>query len=122
MKIFNPRTHGYVDYVNPILLLVGPTLFGLTGMPAMFAYALAIAHLVMTLVTDYPLGPVKFLPFTIHGWIEAATAPSLMVLPFVLGFSTDLAARNFYLAFSVATILVVILTDYKGAETTKAQT
>jgi hypothetical protein len=122
MKILNPRTHGYLDYVTPILFLVAPTLFGLTGIPAMLAYTLAIIHLVMTLVTDFPLGPVKFLPFTIHGWVERVVGPLLIVVPFVLGFSTDLAARNFYLAIGVIILLVGVLTDYKGAETTKAQT
>ncbi|MGH8592476.1 MAG: SPW repeat domain-containing protein [Gammaproteobacteria bacterium] len=122
MKILNPRTHGYLDYVTVILFLVAPTVLGLTGIPAMLAYALAIIHLVMTLVTNFPLGVVKFIPFTIHGWVERVVGPLLIIVPFVLGFSTDLAARNFYVAIGVVIVLVGLVTDYKGTETVKAQT
>ncbi len=117
MKILNPRTHGYLDYVTVILFLVAPTVLGLTGIPAMLAYALAMIHLVMTLVTDFPLGVVPFIPFTIHGWVERVVGPLLIIVPFVLGFSSDLAARNFYVAIGVVIVLVGLVTDYKGTET-----
>ena len=117
MKILNPRTHGYLDYVTVILFLVAPTVLGLTGIPAMLAYALAIIHLVMTLATDFPLGVVPLIPFTIHGWVERVVGPLLIIVPFVLGFSTDLAARNFYVAIGVVIVLVGLVTDYKGTET-----
>ena len=117
MKILNPRTHGYLDYATVILFLVAPTILGLTGIPAMLAYALAIIHLAMTIVTDFPLGVVPLIPFTIHGWVERVVGPLLIIVPFVLGFSTDLAARNFYVAIGVVIVLVGLLTDYKGTET-----
>ena len=122
MKILNPRTHGYLDYVTVMLFLVAPTVLGLTGIPAMLAYALAVIHLVMTLVTNFPLGVVKLIPFTIHGWVERVIGPLLIVVPFVLGFSTDLVARNFYVAIGFVIVLVGLVTDYKGTETVKAQT
>jgi hypothetical protein len=122
VKILNPRTHGYLDYVTVILFLVAPTVLGLTGIPAMLAYALAIIHLVMTVITDFPLGVVKFIPFTIHGWVERVVGPLLIIVPFILGFSTDLVARNFYVAIGVVIVLVGLVTDYKGTETVKAQT
>ncbi len=117
MKILNPRTHGYLDYVTVILFLVAPTVLGLTGIPAMLAYALAMIHLVMTLVTDFPLGVVPLIPFTIHGWVERVVGPVLIIVPFVLGFSTDLVARNFYVAMGIVIVLVGLVTDYKGTET-----
>ncbi|MDQ3565632.1 MAG: hypothetical protein M3436_16440 [Pseudomonadota bacterium] len=117
MKILNPHTHGYLDYVTVILFLVAPTVLGLTGIPAMLAYTLAIIHLVMTLVTDFPLGVVPFIPFTIHGWVERVVGPVLIIVPFVLGFSSDLAARNFYVAIGVVIVLVGLVTDYKRTET-----
>jgi len=113
VKILNPRTHGYLDYFTVILFLVAPTLLGLTGIPAMLAYV----HLVMTLVTDFPLGVVKLIPFTIHGWVERVVGPLLIIVPFVLGFSTDLAARNFYVTIGGVIVLVGLVTDYKGTET-----
>lgn len=117
MKILNPRTHGYLDYVTVILFLVAPTVLGLTGIPAMLAYALAIIHLVMTLVTDFPLGVVPIIPFKFHGWVERVVGPVLIIVSFVLGFSTDLAARNFYVAMGIVIVLVGLVTDYKETET-----
>jgi hypothetical protein len=70
LKIITPHIHGYLDYVTVVVFLLAPTLLGLTGIPAMLAYALAGIHLAMTLVTDFPLGVVKLIPFTIQGWID----------------------------------------------------
>jgi len=117
VKILNPRTHGYLDYVTVILFLLAPTVLGLTGIPATLAYALAVIHLVMTLATDFPLGVVPLIPFTIHGWVERVVGPLLIIVPFVLGFSADSTARNFYMAIGVVIVLVGLVTDYKGTET-----
>lgn len=116
VKIFTPLTHGYLDYVTVLLFLAAPALLGLTGMPATLAYALAIIHLVMTLLTDFPLGLFKLIPFTIHGWVERVVGPLLVVAPFLLGFSANSTARNFYMAIGIVIILVGLLTDYQGAE------
>ena len=47
-KMLTPTQHGYLDYITVILFLVAPSLFGLTGMAGIFAYALAVIHLTMT--------------------------------------------------------------------------
>lgn len=77
MNTITPRVHGYLDYVTVVVFLLAPTLIGLTGIPAMLAYALAGIHLAMTLGTDFPLGIVKLIPIPIHGWIERLSAPCL---------------------------------------------
>jgi hypothetical protein len=122
MKILNSQAHGYLDYFTVILFAAAPTVLGLTGIPAMLAYALAVIHLVMTLVTDFPLGIIKLISFTIHGWVERVVGPVLIIVPFVLGFSTNVVARNFYMAIGVVIVLVGLITDYKGVETAKART
>jgi hypothetical protein len=111
MKITSPTFHGYLDYVTVVLFLVAPTLVGLTGMAATFAYALAAIHLTMTLLTDFPLGAAKVIPFAIHGWVERVVGPILILLPFVLGF--DAAARIFYVVIGGVIILVRLVTDYR---------
>ncbi len=111
MKIISPTQHGYLDYVTVILLLVAPTLIGLTGIAAITAYVLACIHLTMTLITDFPLGIAKLIPFSVHGWVERAVGPALVLLPFVLGFGTP--ARKFYIAVGIVIILVGLFTDYE---------
>jgi hypothetical protein len=114
MKIISPRVHGYLDYVTVVLFLVAPTLIGLTGMAGTFAYMLAGIHLAMTLVTDFPLGAAKLLPFTIHGWVERVVGPVLILLPFGLGF--DAPARSFYIVIGIVIVLIGLLTDYRRTQ------
>ena len=110
MKIISPKPHGYLDLVTVGIFLVAPTLIGLTGIAAIIAYVLAGVHLVMTLVTDFPLGPAKVLPFKLHGWVERLVGPILILLPFVLGF--DATAQYFYIVMGIVIILVGLLSSY----------
>jgi hypothetical protein len=109
MKILSPTLHGYIDYAVVVLFLFAPALIGLTGIAGTIAYALAGIHLAMTLVTDFPLGAGKLLPFTVHGWIERIVGPVLILLPSVLGFGAP--AQGFYIVVGIIIILVGLLTD-----------
>jgi hypothetical protein len=114
MKVISPRTHGYLDFLTVVIFLLAPTLLGLSQLPAMLAYSLAVVHLIVTLTSDFPFGIFKLIPFTVHGWIERLVGPSLIALPFIVGFANEDIARNFYIAMGVVIIVVGILTDYKG--------
>lgn len=116
MKVVSPRTHGYFDFLTVVIFLLAPTLLGLSELPAMLAYALAGVHLIVTLASDFPFGVIKFIPFSIHGWIERLVGPSLIALPFIFGFADEEAARNFYVAMGLIVIVLGLLTDYKGVE------
>lgn len=116
MKVVSPRIHGYFDFLTVVIFLLAPTLLGLSELPAMLAYALAGVHLIVTLASDFPFGIIKIIPFTIHGWIERLVGPSLIALPFILGFADEEAARNFYVAMGLIVIVLGLLTDYKGVE------
>ena len=116
MKVVSPRIHGYFDFLTVVIFLLAPTLLELSELPAMLAYALAGVHLIVTLASDFPFGVIKFIPFTIHGWIERLVGPSLIALPFIFGFADEEAARNFYVAMGLIVIVLGLLTDYKGVE------
>jgi hypothetical protein len=111
MKKLSPTLHGYLDYVTVVIFLAAPSLMGLSGLARTIAYVLAGIHLAMTLVTAFPLGAVKLLPFTIHGWVERIVGPVLILLPFV--FSFDGLARGFYIFIGIIIIIVGLLTDYR---------
>lgn len=113
-KILTPTLHGYLDYVTVVLFLAAPSLLGLTGMVGIFAYVLAIIHLAMTLLTDFPLGVYKLVPFHMHGWVERVVGPGLVLLSFVLGFAQT--ATSFYVLIGIVIILVGLLTDYQHKE------
>ena len=114
MKILNPKIHGYLDYGVVILFLAAPTLLGLTGIPATIAYTLAVVHLLVTVITAFPLGIVQLLSLPLHGAIELVVSFALIALPWIFGFASDLAARNFFIAAGVLIFAVWLVTDYKA--------
>ncbi|WNG32226.1 hypothetical protein F0U61_00350 [Archangium violaceum] len=112
----SPRVHGFIDYAGILLLFLAPTLFGFSGTPATILYVVAVLYLAMVLLTAYPLGVAKVIPFPVHGLIEAALSLLFIVAPFLLRFSDVAAARNFYIVGGIALGGVFLLTNYQAAE------
>ncbi|MBN1209254.1 MAG: hypothetical protein JXB05_30640 [Myxococcaceae bacterium] len=115
-RVLNPRIHGFIDYGIVLLLALAPTLFGFSGLPAALCYIIAVAQLGMSLLTAYPLGVAKIIPFPIHGGIELGVGILAIVSPWLFRFSGVAAARNFFLVAGIAVAVVWALTNYKAAE------
>lgn len=113
MKFLTPRIHGYLDYLTVVIFFVAPLLLGLEGLSAFISYALAVIHLLLTVLTDFSLGFAKMIPFKKHGWVETVVGPIVLLLPFIAGLYET--ARTFYIAMSAIIIIVSLLTDYKQA-------
>ena len=107
-------THGIIDYAMVIFLLAGPSVAHFTGKQATFCYLLAAVHLILTLVTRFPLGAVKILGFPLHGAIELIVGLLLIVLPWLANFAAGLHSRNFFVAVGLLVLLIWFLTDYRG--------
>ena len=123
MKVLTPQIHGIIDYASVLGLALAPTLFGLQGVSATFAYALAVIHLIMTVLTAFPLGLVKIIPLKLHGIVEIIVGVSLVALPWALAGALDLGnpGRIFYTGFGAVLIVVWFITDYgTGARTARA--
>lgn len=116
MHLLNPRIHGYLDYLAVALLALAPTIFGFSGTPAVLSYVVAVAQLGMSLLTAYPLGIKKIIPFTVHGGVEVAVTILFLVSPWLFGFSDHDTARNFFLASGVGLGIVYLITNYKAAD------
>ncbi len=112
MKL-NSKTHGAIDYLVVVFLLLSPTLFGLKDITAIFTYTLAAIHLLLTITTNFELGLVKIIPFKIHGVVELIVAIGLIGVAFYLGNLEGELSRNFYLSFGIAVFLTWLITDYK---------
>ena len=115
MKIISIKNHGFLDYITVIAFAVIPTIFGFEGIPAYLSYALAVIHLLMTLLTDFPLGVAKVVPVKLHKLVETIVGPILIIAPWLLGFSENLTARYVYIAMGLIIIAVGLLTDYFGS-------
>lgn len=116
MNFLAPKPHGYIDYVIVLLLFAAPSLFGFSGTPATLAYFLGGAQLVMSLMTAYPLGAAKLIPFPVHGGVEVAATALMLTAPWLFGFADVTGARNFFLVSGVSLGVVWLVTDYKAAE------
>jgi peptidoglycan/LPS O-acetylase OafA/YrhL len=116
MRILSPRIHGVLDLVVVAVLVLGPIVLGLGGSPAAIAYSLAAIHLLMTLITDFPMGVWKKIPFFVHGIVELIVGVALLVLPSYAGYGPGSPARRFYLAMGAVILVVWALTAYRGGE------
>ncbi len=115
MKILTPRIHGILDFVVVALFALAPTLFGFSGAPATLSYALAVIHLILTLITAFPYGILKLVPFTIHGAIEVIVSIFLVLAPWIFGFAAEENAKMFYIGSGILIFIVYLTTDYKAA-------
>jgi hypothetical protein len=116
MKILNAKVHGALDYLVVLIFLGAPTLLHLSAVPAAISYSLAGIHLLLTLLTDFPMGLLKVVPLKWHGIIELIVGPALIALPFVLGFGSEPAAQYFYVVNGAVILAVWFLTDYGRAK------
>jgi hypothetical protein len=79
--------HGVVDYkAGALMMTVLPKLAGVEGTPAARQIRTAGAfHAGYSMLTDYPLGIVKVIPYQAHLALDAIGAVALAATPFVTG-------------------------------------
>lgn len=116
MRILNARIHGVIDFATVLVFLLAPMLVGLGGRPAAISYALAVVHLSITLMTRFPFGRWKTIPFFVHGIVELIVGAFLLILPSFDGYSPGSPARRFYLAMGAAILVVWALTAYRDRD------
>ena len=113
IKIISPAVHGFIDYLLVVMLLLAPSLFtGIFGGLSILIYALAVAHLVLTVMTRSPAGLFSVVPLRIHGLVELLVSIALIISPWILGFSGDIMARNLLVILGILIFIIWIFTDY----------
>lgn len=112
MKPLTPRLHGLLDYVTVVAFALAPSVLGLAGLPRTISYLLAVVHLLLTLVTRFPLGVLRLVPLKLHGGIELVVSIVLILLPWILGFSASPVAKWFYVGAGVVILCVWFLSRY----------
>lgn len=113
-KALDPKTHGILDYGLAVAFLLAPALFGFTEVAATTSYVIGVVYIGTSLLTRYPLGALKVIPFPVHGVLESVMAVAWIILPWAFGFAGDTAARNFFVIAGVGLLVVALLTDYKA--------
>ena len=111
-KVIDSRTHGALDYCQAAFFL-GMALVCRKRNPraAMAAAATGSLLLAEALLTDYPLGAAKVIPFEQHGKLDSAFAATSVLVPRFCGFAATPEAKVFNTA-SLVEGLVVAMTDW----------
>lgn len=89
MKLISRRTHGILDYIVGVLLILAPALFGFgyEGAAAGVPVTLGIAALIYSLCTNYELGVIRVIPFPVHLGLDVVSGILLAVSPWLFGFA-----------------------------------
>ena len=89
MQMISTRTHGFVDYVVGIILLIAPYVLGFAdGTAAQWVpMALGAATIIYSLLTDYELGAVRVLPMPVHLALDGLSGLLLLTSPWLFGFA-----------------------------------
>lgn len=115
MKPLNPYTHGYLDYAVGLLLVVSPWLFGFDDVSSVATVTMVVVGLIvllLSIMTDYPLGIIKAVPFKVHGVIETIGALFLLVSPWLLNYNIVQSATILAVVVALAWLVVVAMTRY----------
>ena len=118
VKILKPLPHAIMDYAWAGMMIASPWLFGFrkNNVARSHAVASGAAIVGLSLMTRYPLGVFKYIPFPVHGMIETAAGAMTAAAPWLMGFADDDRARLTHLISGLSTFAVVAMTDYQAAE------
>jgi hypothetical protein len=111
-KVVDARMHGIIDYIHAAFFLSLAWAWRKSEPRAALASLLTGGYILGgALMTDYPLGAAKIIPFEVHGRLDAAFAGASFAVPKAFGFEGTTAARVFQ-GNGVAESTVVAMTDW----------
>ena len=106
--------HAIADYAVGVTLIAVALIVGGTGAAVATGVVVGAVVLVVSMLTRYPLGVAKVLPFTVHSAGDYLAAALLVLAPFVLGFTdTDGGLAAFYIVAGLAVLAVSLVTNYQ---------
>jgi hypothetical protein len=109
-----PLVHGILDYPLAAVLIVLPLLLDFDDSAAKWiAFAFGIGAAVLAVGTAWSTGIVHVIPPLLHGYVDIAVTVALIVLPFIIGFTSHTTALVFYLVVGVSGLLATLATRFE---------
>ena len=106
--------HAIADYAVGLSLIVVAIAVGGSGIAIATGVVVGAVVLLVSMLTRYPLGVAKVLPFTVHSAGDYLAAALLIIGPFALGFDgTSGGLDVFYVVAGVAVLAVSLITNYQ---------
>src|SRR5437588_6568618 len=114
VKLLPAWFHAIADYAVATLLILVPAIAGGSSKAVAAGIVVGAVVAVVSMLTRYPLGVVKVLPFTVHSAGDYLAAALLVIAPFALSFNdSDTGLSVFYIAAGVAVLAVSLITNYQ---------
>jgi hypothetical protein len=106
--------HAVADYAVGLTLIIVAIAVGGSGLAVATGVIVGAVVLLVSMLTRYPLGVAKVLPFTVHSAGDYLAAALLILSPFVLGYTdTDGGLSAFYVVAGLAVLAVSLVTNYQ---------
>lgn len=106
--------HAVADYAVGLTLIVVALAVGGSTKAVAAGVVVGAVVLAVSLLTRYPLGVIKVLPFTVHSAGDYLAATLLVASPFALGFATtDGGLTALYIGSGLAVLGVSLITNYQ---------
>ena len=114
VKLLPAWFHAVADYAVGIALIVVALVdsgsYGAVGT----GVVVGATVLLVSMLTKYPLGVVKVLPFTVHSAGDYLAAALLVIAPFALNFAdAEGGMAAFYVAAGAAVLATSLITNYQ---------
>jgi hypothetical protein len=109
--------HAVADYAVGGTLIIAALAVGGSNKAVAAGVVVGAVVLAVSMLTKYPLGVVKVLPFTVHSAGDYLAAALLVISPFALNFNkSDTGLTAFYIVAGIAVLAVSLITNYQYSE------
>lgn len=106
--------HAIADYAVALTLILVALAVGGSGKAVGTGVVVGAVVLAVSMLTRYPLGLVKVLPFKLHSAGDYLAAALLVAAPFALSFDhSDTGLGAFYIVAGAAVLAVSLITNYQ---------
>src|SRR3954452_19873021 len=106
--------HAIADYAVGLSLVIVAVAVGGSAGAVGTGIVVGVTVLAVSMLTKYPLGVFKVLPFTIHSAGDYLAAALLLAAPWALNFANgDGGLAAFYVAAGIAVLAVSLITNYQ---------
>jgi|SRR5690554_2211326 len=89
MRFISSKSHGILDYLTGIVLILAPWIFGFAngGSAQIVPIVVGAAIIGMSLFTDYEMSAVKSIPLNFHLGTDIVAGIFLAISPWLFGFA-----------------------------------
>ena len=109
--------HAIADYAVAASLIIVAAAVGGSDEAVATGVVVGVVVAIVSMLTKYPLGVAKVLPFTVHSAGDYLAAALLIGAPFALDFrTTDGGLSGFYIVAGLAVLGVSLITNYQYSD------